>query len=93
MLKMGHPEVTNHLDIHLYPIFVDCDNPLHSGGVREWEEESLPEDLVYEVNIVSGTVQYVPHQVTRPLHVGLVLVHVRAVLADVRQTWLSEILS
>lgn len=51
------------------PVLVHRDHPLHGGGVGEGEEEGLSEDLVDEVDIVSGAVEYLPDQSTLQVQV------------------------
>ena len=84
---LSHPPVevnkTIYLDIHLNPVFVHSDNPLHGWGVGKWQKKCLSEHLVDKVYIVPGAIQDVSYKVTSSLHVGLVVVHVWAVLADV----------
>ena len=41
-----------HLNVHLYPVLVDSDHPLHGRRVGEGEQEGLPVHLVHEVNVV-----------------------------------------
>ena len=59
----------SYLNIHLNPVLVHRDDPLHGRGVGEGEQECLSEDFMDKVDIVTGSIEYFPDQLS--LHVKI----------------------
>ena len=50
------PSSSSHLDVHLDPVLVNRDDPLHGRRVGEGEQERLAIHLVHEVHVVPGDI-------------------------------------